>query len=192
MARTPSTMLDLGTRLPEFSLSNPEGEAFTTENLTIPHALVVMFICNHCPFVIHVQKELVALTQEYSKKDIQFVGINSNDSINYPDDGPEKMITEKKRVGYSFPYVFDKSQSVAKQFRAACTPDFYIFGKQKKLIYRGQMDDSRPGNDIPPSGSALKNALDAVLSGTPVSAVQKTSLGCNIKWIPGNEPDYFG
>lgn len=192
MARTPSTMLELGTNLPSFTLYEPSGEKFSTEGLAIKNALVVMFICNHCPFVIHVQSELVRLSYDYTKKSIDFVAINSNDVINYPDDAPDKMLVEKRRVGYAFPYLFDGSQNVAKSFRAACTPDFYIFDRGKKLIYRGQLDDSRPGNSIQPTGADIRRVLDCVLEKSYIPSVQKTSLGCNIKWIPGNEPDYFG
>ena len=149
-------------------------------------------MCNHCPYVKHVAAGLAELAKEYQRRGVAVVGINSNDVDAYPDDSPAKMAEEVKLRGYTFPYLYDETQAVAKAYRAACTPDFYVFDRQRKLVYRGQMDSSRPGSDVPVTGEDLRAALDAVLAGQPVSANQKPSLGCNIKWKPGNEPDYFG
>src|SRR5438552_3816857 len=154
-------------------------------------ALQVIFLINHCPYVKHVRHELAALTKEYRAKGVGVVGISANDVVTHPDDGPEMMAREKAAVGYTFPYLYDESQQVARAYQAACTPDFYVFDNGRTLVYRGQMDGSRPGNDVPVSGEDLRAALDAVLAGRPVAAVQKPSLGCNIKWKPGNEPEYF-
>jgi len=151
-----------------------------------------MFICNHCPFVIHVREELAHLGRDYLSKAVSIVAINSNDVTTHPGDRPEKMKEEAAACGYEFPYVFDESQDVAKAFRAACTPDFFLFDSDRKLVYRGQLDDSRPSNDLPVTGKDLRAALDAVLNGNPVPEPQKPSIGCNIKWSPGNAPDYFG
>jgi thiol-disulfide isomerase/thioredoxin len=153
--------------------------------------VLVAFICNHCPFVKHLRAGLAQLARDYQPKGVAFVGINSNDAANYPDDSPAKMKDEAKSAGYLFPYLYDESQAVAKAYRAACTPDFYLFEKNHRLVYRGQFDDSRPGNDLPIAGKDLRAALDAVLSGKPDSSNQKPSIGCNIKWKSGNEPDYF-
>ncbi len=191
MALTPSTMLPLGTSAPDFSLSS------ATDNKTVSRAdfagrpLLVMFICNHCPFVKHLNQHLAKTCQEYQEKGIGIVGISSNDITTHPDDSPEKMVEEAKTVGYTFPYLFDESQDVAKAYRAACTPDFFLFDKDHKLVYRGQYDDSRPENGIPVTGTDLRAALDAVLANQAVPAEQKPSIGCNIKWKAGSEPDYF-
>ncbi|MEO6034492.1 MAG: thioredoxin family protein, partial [Verrucomicrobiota bacterium] len=154
-------------------------------------ALLVLFICNHCPYVKHVRSELAALGREYSAKGAGIVAINSNDATNYPDDSPEKMKLEARSAGYTFPYLFDETQSVAKAYRAACTPDIFLFDSNLKLVYRGQIDKSRPGNDVPVTGTDLRLALDAVLDGGAVSENQTASIGCNIKWKPGNAPNYF-
>jgi thiol-disulfide isomerase/thioredoxin len=154
-------------------------------------ALLVAFICNHCPFVKHVRGGLAKLAKEYQAKGVAVVGINANDPVNYPEDSPAKMVQEVKDAGYTFPYLFDERQAVAKAYRAACTPDFYVFDRECKLVYRGQMDDSRPSNEIPVTGKDLRAALDAVLAGKAVAADQKPSIGCNIKWKAGNEPDYY-
>ena len=153
-------------------------------------ALLVVFMCNHCPYVVHVAPELARLAAEYQRKGVAVVGINSNDPAQYPQDSPERMVHEAEERGYTFPYLFDETQEVAQAYRAACTPDFFLFDKSQKLVYRGQLDDSRPGSSIPLSGSDLRAALEAVLAGQPVSADQKPSLGCNIKWKSGHEPDY--
>jgi thiol-disulfide isomerase/thioredoxin len=151
-----------------------------------------MFICNHCPYVQHVRQGLAALCREYEAKGVGIVGINSNDVVSHPDDSPEKMRQEKQEVGYTFPYLFDETQQTARAYRAACTPDFFLFDAGRKLAYRGQMDDSRPGNGVPVTGKDLRAALDAVIAGRRPSDLQKPSLGCNIKWKEGIEPDYFG
>ena len=154
-------------------------------------AVLVIFMCNHCPYVKHVAAGLAELAKEYQRRGVAVVGINANDVDTYPDDSPAKMAEEVKARGYTFPYLYDATQGVAKAYRAACTPDFYVFDRERKLVYRGQMDSSRPGSGVPVTGEDLRAALDAVLAGQPVSANQKPSLGCNIKWKPGNEPDYF-
>jgi thiol-disulfide isomerase/thioredoxin len=154
-------------------------------------ALVVMFICNHCPFVKHLAAGLASFARDYQQQGVAVVGINSNDAAAYPDDSPEQMIHEVENRGYTFPYLYDEQQTAAKAYRAACTPDFYVFDGQQRLVYRGQFDASRPGSGIPVTGEDLRRALDAVLTGQDVSAEQKPSIGCNIKWRPGAEPDYF-
>ncbi|HLP78619.1 MAG TPA: thioredoxin family protein, partial [Candidatus Paceibacterota bacterium] len=151
----------------------------------------VMFICNHCPYVKHIRSGLAQLGRDYLPKDAAIVAISSNDAKNYPQDGPAQMKAEAKAAGYTFPYLYDESQAVAKAYHAACTPDFYVFDKDHRLVYRGQFDDSRPGNGLPATGKDLREALDAVLAGKPVSSSQKPSIGCNIKWKSGNEPEYF-
>ena len=191
MARTPSTMLALGTKAPDFRLPDTDGRAVALSDFAGKKALLVMFICNHCPFVKHVQAELARLGGECDGKGVGVVAISSNDVGQYPDDGPAAMKEEKARAGYVFPYLFDETQEVAKAYRAACTPDLFLFDAQQRLVYRGQLDDSRPGNGVPVTGKDLRAAIDAVLAGHPVDERQKASLGCNIKWKPGSEPDYF-
>jgi thiol-disulfide isomerase/thioredoxin len=183
MARTPSNMMPLGTVAPDFNLYNP----LTQKNVALQDvksdiATVVMFICNHCPYVIHVQGELIKLANDYQAKGISFVAINSNDVVNYPDDSPEKMKEVSEKLEYPFPYIFDETQDVAKAYQAACTPDFFVFDKDLKCIYRGQLDDSRPHNNEPVNGKDIRAALDAVLAGKSVDSNQNASLGCNIKW----------
>jgi peroxiredoxin len=192
VAETPSTMLALGTQAPDFRLPDTDGRPVGLSDFAAAKALLVMFLCNHCPFVKHVQRELVRLANDYGGRDVGFVAISSNDVTAYPEDGPEAMKAEKARVGYPFPYLFDENQGVAKAYRAACTPDFFLFDAQRALVYRGQLDDSRPSKSVPVTGSDLRRALDAVLAGSPVDARQKASIGCNIKWKPGNEPEYAG
>jgi peroxiredoxin len=192
MAMTPSTMLPLGTKAPDFSLQNVDGRIVSLADFKGAPALLVAFICNHCPFVKHVAAGLAELAREYQAKGAAAVAINSNDARNYPADSPEQMVHEAENLGYTFPYLYDEDQSVAKAYRAACTPDFYVFDKDYKLAYRGQMDSSRPDSGIPVTGKDLRAALDAVLAGKPVPADQKPSIGCNIKWKAGNEPEYFG
>jgi len=193
MARTPSTMLELGTRAPAFSLLEPAtGKSVALDDFADARGLMVVFMCNHCPFVKLIADGLADFAREYQAKGIAVVGINSNDADNYPDDSPEKMIEEARARGYTFPYLFDADQSVAKAYRAACTPDFYLFDGERKLVYRGQFDGARPGNDVPVTGADLRAAADALLAGRAIGEDQKPSLGCNIKWRPGNEPDYFG
>jgi peroxiredoxin len=192
MAQTPSTMAPLGIEAPHFELHDTAGKIVSIDDFKAAPALLVMFICNHCPFVKHVRTELAKLAREYQQKGVAVVGISSNDIIAYPDDGPAAMAQEAKSAGYTFPYLYDESQDVAKAYRAACTPDFYVFDSKRRLVYRGQMDDSRPGNEIPITGKDLRAALDAVLSGRTVQQDQKPSIGCNIKWKAGNEPEYYG
>jgi thiol-disulfide isomerase/thioredoxin len=190
MIATNSQMLELGTVATEFSLPDPDGEQHSLGSDA--EAYLVMFICNHCPFVKHVREELARLGHVYLPRNVSIVAINSNDTNIQPGDSPEKMKEEVANWGYEFPYVIDADQSVAKSYRAACTPDFFLFDAEKKLVYRGQLDASRPGNGIPVTGVDLRTALDALLSGSPVSPDQVPSIGCNIKWTPGREPDYFG
>jgi len=192
MARTPSTMLELGTSAPDFSL--PEPATGNTVKLADFNGqpLLVVFICNHCPYVLHVADKLAEIAKEYQQKGVAFVTINSNDVANYPDDSPEKMPAMSERFGFTFPYLYDESQAVAKAYRAACTPDFYLFDADHKLFYRGQFDNARPRNDELVTGSDLTDALKALLANMPPLEEQKPSLGCNIKWKAGNEPDYFG
>jgi peroxiredoxin len=192
MALTPSTMLlPLGTPAPDFRLPDTEGRLVSLSDFNGAPAYLVMFICNHCPYVKHIRSHLATLCREYQSKGVAIVGINANDVERYPEDSPERMKEEVRSAGYTFPYLFDASQEVAKAYRAACTPDFFLFDRERKLVYRGQYDDSRPGNGIPVTGRDLRAALDAVLAGRLVPANQKPSIGCNIKWKPGNEPDYF-
>jgi peroxiredoxin len=191
MARTPSTMLPLGTKAPDFSLINVDGKTVSLSDFD-GAPLLVMFICNHCPFVKHVADQLAALGRDYTSRGVGVVAISSNDVSKHPADSPEQMVAEAEERGYVFPYLYDETQEVAKAYRAACTPDFYLFDADQKLVYRGQLDSSRPDSGIPVTGEDLRAALDAVLAGKPVATEQRASLGCNIKWIEGNEPDYFG
>jgi peroxiredoxin len=192
MVRTASTMLPLGSAAPDFSLVNIDGRTVQLADFASAPALVVMFICNHCPFVKHVADGLAKFANDYMPKGVAIVAINSNDTANYPADSPEQMVAEAEERGYRFPYLYDETQEVAKDYHAACTPDFYLFDKSRKLVYRGQFDASRPDSGIPVTGADLRAATDAVLAGKAPSAEQRPSIGCNIKWIAGNEPDYFG
>ena len=192
MVRTASTMLPLGTPCPDFSLPNVTDGATVTRADYAGKPLLVMFICNHCPFVKHLQSALAEFGREYQGKGLSVVAISSNDAIAYPDDSPDLMQDEAKAAGYTFPYLYDETQAVAKAFRAACTPDFFLFDGDRRLVYRGQFDASRPGSDVPVTGADLRAAIDAVLSGAPAPAVQRPSMGCNIKWKPGGAPAYFG
>jgi peroxiredoxin len=191
MALTPSTMLPLGTAAPDFELPDTTGKLVSLADFKSAPALLVIFICNHCPYVIHLRAGLAQLARDYAPKNVAIVGINSNDAKNYPDDSPAKMKEEVKSAGYIFPYLYDEKQSVAKNYHAACTPDFFLFDRGRRLVYRGQFDASRPGNGIPVTGKDLRAALDAVLAGKTTSEFQAPSIGCNIKWKVGNEPDYF-
>ncbi len=191
MVAVNSTMLPLGTIAPPFTLSDTSGKQVSVSDFSSAAALVVIFMCNHCPYVKHIRPGLAQLARDYQVRGVAVVGINSNDVANYPADSPAKMAEEAKSAGYAFPYLYDESQSVAKSYRAACTPDIYLFDRSHALVYRGQFDDSRPGNNIPVTGKDLRAALDAVLAGKGVSSQQKPSIGCNIKWKPGNEPEYF-
>ncbi len=189
MVETPSTMLPLGTALPDFSLVDAaSGSSVSADDLADRSALLVMFICNHCPFVKHVVGELGRLAEDYLPRGVGIVAINSNDVDAYPQDGPEHMKRLVEREGWEFPFLLDETQEVAKRFGAACTPDFFLFDGDRRLAYRGQLDDSRPGSDRPVTGRDLRAALEAVLAGEPVPEDQKPSIGCNIKWRPGNEP----
>lgn len=192
MARTPSTMLPLGTPAPAFCLPNVDGRMVSSDDFAAAPALLVAFFCNHCPFVKHVADAFAQLARDYQAKGVAVVAISSNDVANYPADSPEQMVHEAETRGYTFPYLYDETQSVAKAYRAACTPDFYLFDKEHKLAYRGQMDDSRPDSGIPVTGKDLRTAMDAVLAGKPAPEQQKPSIGCNIKWKTGQEPDYYG
>ena len=192
MVKTASTqMLALGAAAPDFALP----DAVTGRSVKLSDfkgsPLVVAFICNHCPFVKHVQAGLAAFARDYAARGLTFVGINSNDVTDHPDDSPARMKEEARAAGYVFPYLFDESQAVAQAYKAACTPDFFLFDKAHKLVYRGQLDGSRPGNDVPVTGEDLRAAADAVLAGRPVATAQRPSLGCNIKWKKGREPAWF-
>ncbi|MCB9556454.1 MAG: thioredoxin family protein [Deltaproteobacteria bacterium] len=192
MAATESMMLALGTTAPAFRLPDSAGQPVSLDDIASgKRATLVMFICNHCPFVVHVREQLAALGRDYQQRAVGIVAISANDIEGYPADRPEKMAEFSRAAGFVFPYLYDASQEVAKAYRAACTPDFYLFDAERKLVYRGQLDDSRPNNGKPVDGADLRAALDALLAGRPVSAEQKPSIGCNIKWKPGNSPDYF-
>ena len=191
MVRTPSTMLPLGTTAPKFSLINVDGRTLSLADVAGPQGTIVMFICNHCPYVKHVADQLATLGCNLMPQGIGMVAISSNDVAAHPADSPEQMVRESEERGYPFPYLFDETQQVAKDYHAACTPDFYLFDANLKLIYRGQLDDSRPGNDIPVTGVDLRQAIDALVAGNTIPDLQKPSLGCNIKWKEGNEPEYF-
>jgi peroxiredoxin len=191
MSLTPSTMLPLGTIAPDFKLPDTNGNTVALGDFREPPALLVVFMCNHCPYVKHIRTGLAQLARDYLPRGVAIVGINSNDVATYPEDSPAEMKAEVKAAGYLFPYLFDETQAVAKAYRAACTPDLYLFDKNRKLVYRGQFDDSRPGNGLAVTGKDLRAALDAVLAGKPVPPDQKPGIGCNIKWQAGNAPDYF-
>jgi len=184
-------MLPLGTKAPDFRLPDTTGKSISLKDLLGAPALVVVFMCNHCPYVKHIRSGLAQLARDYLPRGVAMVGISSNDVANYPADSPAKMAEEAKSAGYLFPYLYDETQEVAKAYRAACTPDIYLFDQDQRLVYRGQLDDSRPNNGIPVSGKDLRAAIDAVLKGKEVPPEQKPSIGCNIKWKPGNAPDYF-
>ncbi len=190
MAAVESTMLKLGTQAPDFALPDTEGNTVSRADFA-GKPLLVMFICNHCPYVKHVRGELARLGKEYEDRGVGVVAICANDVANYPDDSPEKMQQEKAAAGYTFPYLYDADQAVAKAYTAACTPDFFLFDAAHQLVYRGQLDDSRPGNAVPVNGADLRAALDALLAGQHVPEKQKPSIGCNIKWKQGNAPAYF-
>ena len=191
MAETPSTMLDLGTPLPSFSLPDFNGRIVSDADFRNSKALVVAFICKHCPFVKHIRQEFARFAREYEARGLKVVAIASNDTTAFPEDGPEGMKQEAAEAGYVFPYLFDEKQQIARAFRAACTPDLFLFDSNRRLAYRGQFDGSRPKNDVPVTGADLRAAADAVLAGKPAPDAQKPSVGCNIKWSPGNAPAYF-
>jgi peroxiredoxin len=192
VTRTPSTMLSLGTLAPDFRLPDTTagGKEVALKDFSAAPALLVAFICNHCPFVQHVAGELAALSRDLPARGVAMVAISSNDAAAYPADSPEAMAAEAARQGWGFPYLYDEEQSVAQAYRAACTPDFFLFDGDRKLVYRGQLDASRPGNGVPVTGADLRAAVEAVLAGRPVPEDQRPSLGCNIKWKGGNEPEY--
>jgi len=190
MSLTPSTMLALGTEAPDFRLPDPAGKLVARDDFAGAPALLVAFLCNHCPYVKHIQAALAAFARDYAARGLAVVAINANDVASHPEDAPPRMAEEAKRAGYVFPYLYDESQAVAKAYRAACTPDLFLFDGARRLVYRGQFDASRPGNRIPPSGADLRAAADAVLAGRAPASAQTPSVGCNIKWKPGNEPDY--
>jgi peroxiredoxin len=190
MAAIESTRLELGSVAPDFSLPDSEGRTVSLADFGSAPALLVMFLCNHCPFVRHVQAQLTKLCRRYQERGVAVVAISSNDASRYPQDGPQEMGEERRRAGYTFPYLYDESQAVARAYRAACTPEFYLFDRQRRLVYHGQLDDSRPANAVPVSGSDLTEAVDALLSRRPMPQVQKPAMGCSIKWKPGTEPDY--
>ena len=192
MVNTPSTMLPLGTDAPDFSLDDAvTGKTVSLSDLD-GKANLIMFICNHCPFVIHVRDEITSIAKEYGERGVAVVAMNSNSAETHPQDGPDEMKKLAGELGWMFPFLFDSSQEVAKAYRAACTPDFFLFDRDRKLVYRGQLDDSRPSTHVPVTGKDLRTALDSLLAGEPLPADQRPSMGCNIKWAPGNEPDYFG
>ncbi|NBW87287.1 MAG: thioredoxin family protein [Planctomycetia bacterium] len=191
MVRTPSTMLPLGTVAPDFELPNVDGRSLTYADAAGPKGTVIMFICNHCPFVKHVADELAALGRDYLPRGVGFAAISSNDVASHPADSPEQMVHEAELRGYPFPYLYDETQEVAKAYHAACTPDFYLFDPGRKLVYRGQIDASRPGSGTPVTGHDLRAALDGLLAGAAPLTEQIPSLGCNIKWKAGNHPAYF-
>lgn len=192
MAKTESTMLDLGTPAPDFSLTDSVQDVLVSKSEFEGHPLLVMFICAHCPFVVLIQEELGKLGRDYADTALKIVAISANSVESHPQDAPDKLAEQAAANGFPFPYLYDETQEVAKAYTAACTPDFFLFDADHRLAYRGQLDDARPGSDTPVTGKDLRAAIDAVLAGESPSAEQIPSMGCNIKWIPGNEPDYFG
>ncbi len=191
MVKTASTMLPLGTTAPAFSLPDTSGKTVSLADFAQGKGFVVIFMCNHCPFVIHIRDELVKFAKEYQKKGIGVVAINSNDVAHYPDDSPARMAEDARKYGYTFPYLNDETQEVAQAYTAACTPDIFLFNQDRKLVYRGQFDSSRPESGIPVTGTDLRAACDALLAGKPVSDKQRASIGCNIKWKSGGAPAYY-
>ena len=193
MVRTASTMLPLGTTAPELKLPDVVSEeTISLAKFADSKALLIMFICQHCPFVKHIEKQLAQIGKDYEGNSLAIIAISSNDVENYPNDAPEKLREMATKLGFNFAYCYDKTQEVAKAYTAACTPDFFLFDRNKQLVYRGQLDDSRPSTEIPVTGQDLRQAIDLTLSNQPVDFEQKPSIGCNIKWIPGKEPEYFG
>ena len=187
-----STMLPLGTSAPDFRLPDPSGKVWARDDFAGAPALLVMFLCNHCPYVRHIRDALAAVTRQLQDRGVAVVGINSNDIVAYPDDAPDRMEAEARVAGYGFPYLFDETQAVAAAYRAACTPDFFVFDGDRRLVYRGQFDDSRPANRREVTGADLRAAIDAVLAGRPVPDEQRPSMGCGIKWKPGGAPAQTG
>jgi len=191
MSRTASTMLALETPAPDFVLPDPRGDIVSLSRFADAPALVIIFMCNHCPYVKHLKPALAAFARDYLPKHVAVVGINSNDTAEFPEDAPERMVEDIEAFDYRFPYLVDGTQEIAKAYGAACTPDFFLFNVGRRLVYRGQFDNSRPNNGLPITGESLRSAVDAVLAGSPVPGPQTPSLGCNIKWKPNNAPDYF-
>jgi peroxiredoxin len=189
MTVTASKMISLGTSAPDFSLPDTEGNIVSLSDFERAPALLVVFMCNHCPFVKHILKDFIELAKEYQEEGVAVVAISANDVDGFPEDSPEMMTQKAKEAGFTFPYLYDETQEVARAYQATCTPDFFLYDKERKLVYRGQMDDSRPGNNVPITGSDLRVALEAVLKGEKVPAKQRPSMGCNIKWKKGNEVD---
>jgi peroxiredoxin len=185
-------MLELGTPAPDFALPDTEGNTVSLAELPDAPALLVMFLSNHCPYVKHVRGAIADLARDYAPRGVQIVGIMSNDVSRFPADAPERMRENRQASGWTFPYLYDETQEVARAYRAACTPDIFLFDRERRLAYRGQLDSSRPGNNVRPNGEDVRSALDALLEGRPVSGDQRPSIGCNIKWKPGNEPEWFG
>ena len=192
MSLTPSTMLSLGTTAPDFELTEVVSDQTISLDFADGSPLLVMFICQHCPFVKHVKQQLAQIGKDYADSDLKIVAISANDVATHPDDSPEKLKAMAQEFDFKFPMCYDESQETAKAYTAACTPDFFLFDAEHKLVYRGQLDDSRPGNDKPVTGKDLRGAIDAVLAGKEVEPDQKPSVGCNIKWKKGNEPAYYG
>lgn len=193
MAKTASTMLALGTAAPDFQLPDVvSGQTISLDTFTGKSALLVMFICRHCPFVKHIQTELAQLGQDYKSRNLGIVAISANDAENYPEDAPDRLKAMAQELKFSFPLCYDETQAVAKAYTAACTPDFFLFDADRKLAYRGQLDESRPGNGLPVTGKDLRQAIEALLGQETIDPEQKPSIGCNIKWKPGNAPDYYG
>ena len=192
MVKTASTMLPLGAPAPDFNLPDVvDNTSRSLSDFSAKKGLLVMFICNHCPFVVHIREALASLGRDYQSSNIGIAAVSSNDAVSYPDDTPEKLKEMSERFGFTFPLLYDESQKVAQAYSAACTPDFFLFDQDRKLVYRGQLDGSRPGNNVPITGVDLRAAMDALSEGRPIDTDQKPSIGCNIKWKPGNEPDYF-
>ena len=193
MVLTPSTMLPLGTSAPDFQLPDVvSGNTISLATFSDRKALLIIFMCRHCPFVKHVQQEFYKIQEDYKNRSLGIVAISANDVANYPDDSPDNLKAMAQEFNYEFPVCYDETQEVSKSYTAACTPDFFLFDSDRKLVYRGQLDDSRPSNDKPVTGQDLRAAIDDVLADRPVDSNQQPSIGCNIKWIPGNEPEYFG
>ncbi|MDJ0532329.1 MAG: thioredoxin family protein [Xenococcaceae cyanobacterium MO_207.B15] len=193
MVLTPSTMLALGTKAPDFALADVvSGDTISLGTFADKKALLVIFMCRHCPFVKHIQQELAKLGKDYANESLGIVAISANDVEKYPDDSPENLKQMAQELGFNFPVCYDATQEVAKAYTAACTPDFFLFNQTQELVYRGQLDDSRPSNNLPVTGQDLRNAISNLLADKPIPSEQKPSIGCNIKWIPGKEPSYFG
>ncbi|ELS03218.1 Peroxiredoxin [Xenococcus sp. PCC 7305] len=192
MTLTPSTMLELETQAPDFRLPDVvSGQTISLASFEDKTALLVMFICCHCPFVKHIEQEIAQMAKDYQHKSLGMIAISSNDASKYPDDSPENMKLMAQKLGFNFPFCYDETQEVAKLYTAACTPDFFLYNDSRKLVYRGQLDDSRPSNQIPVTGTDLRQAIDCLLAQGQINLTQKPSIGCNIKWKPGNEPEYF-